>query len=73
VEKNGTYYVAYENIAAHELGDMHEFCIGGYTVTYAGLSYVNQVLSSGTTDSATIDLAKALYAYYQAAMDYIPG
>ena len=73
VEKNGTYYVAYENIAAHELGDMHEFCIGGYTVTYAGLSYVNQVLSSGITDSATIDLAKALFAYCQAALAYIPG
>ena len=68
--KDGKYYIERPNISAHRLDDMHVFTCGGITVTYGGLSYVNQVMtyySSGTT----FEMASALYAYSKAAEAYI--
>ena len=68
--KDGKYYIERPNISAHRLDDMHVFTCGGITVTYGGLSYVNQVMTyykSGTT----FDMASALYAYSKAAEAYI--
>jgi hypothetical protein len=70
VYKDGKYYIERPNISAHRLDDMHVFTCGGITVTYGGLSYVNQVMtyySSGTT----FEMASALYAYSKAAEAYI--
>ncbi len=68
--KDGKYYIERPNISAHRLDDMHVFTCGGITVTYGGLSYVNQVMTyykSGTT----FEMASALYAYSKAAEAYI--
>ncbi len=70
VEKGGRYYISYSNIAAHKLGDMHTFCIDGFTLTYSGLSYVNVLLNDANSTPAAIDMAKALFAYYEAAAAY---
>jgi hypothetical protein len=68
--KDGKYYVERPNISAHRLDDMHVFTCGGITVTYGGLSYVNQVMTYYTSGT-TFDMASALYAYAKAAEAYI--
>jgi hypothetical protein len=62
------YYIESEGIAAKEMDDMYEFTVGGLTVTYGALSYVNSKLNA--TDAEHVNLAKALYAYYAAAEAY---
>ncbi len=68
--KDGKYYIERPNISAHRLDDMHVFTCGGITVTYGGLSYVNQVMTY-YTEGATFEMASALYAYSRAAEAYI--
>ena len=68
--KDGYYYIEKTNIAAHRLDDMHVFTCGGITITYGGLSYVNQVMNF-YTEGTTFDMASALYAYSKAAEAYI--
>ena len=70
VEKNGMYYVELSGISAHKLGQMHTVTVGGLTVEYAALSYVNQVMNYAAADEATVNMAKALYAYAMAAEAY---
>ena len=70
VEKNGLYYVQIPNISAHRLGRMYEITVGGITVTYGAMSYVNQVLNYADATPETVEMAKALFAYYQAAIAY---
>jgi hypothetical protein len=61
------YYIESEGIVAKQLDEMHEFCVGGITVTYGALSYVNSKLTASEETELNINLAKALYAYYVAA------
>ena len=68
--KDGKYYIEKKNISAHRLDDMHVFTCDGITVTYGGLSYVNQVMTYYTSGT-TFDMASALYAYSKAAEAYI--
>ncbi len=68
--KDGKYYIERPNISAHRLDDMHVFTCGGITVTYGGLSYVNQVMTY-YTEGTTFEMASALYAYSKAAEAYI--
>ena len=63
------YYIEFGNIAAKRMDEMHEFKVGGITVTYGVLSYVNSKLSA--SDPLEVNLAKALYAYYAAAKDLL--
>ena len=70
VYKDGYYYIEKANIAAHRLDDMHTFTCGSITITYGGLSYVNQVMTYYTSGT-TFDMASALYAYSKAAEAYI--
>ena len=69
VAKNGKYYVEISAIAAHKLGQMNTVTVGGLSIEYAPLSYVNQVMNY-SKDEATINMAKALYAYAMAAEAY---
>ena len=69
VEKNGLYYVEVVGIAAHKLGQMNTVTVGGLTIEYAALSYVNAVMNV-STDEPIINMAKALYAYAMAAEAY---
>ena len=59
------WYVETKGIIATDLEQMHTFCVGGITVKYGPMSYVFSKLSSTTT--ADVNLAKAVYAYWQAA------
>ena len=70
VYKNGLYYIQKTDIGAHRLDELHVFTCGGITITYGGLSYVNQVMTY-YTEGTTFDMASALFAYSKAAEEYI--
>jgi hypothetical protein len=68
--KGGVYCLEVENIAAHRLDDFHTFTFGDITLTYCGLSYVNQML--GIYNQGVIyDMVLALYYYSQATEAFI--
>ena len=71
VYKDGKYYIEKTDIGAHRLDDMHTFTCGGITITYGGLSYVNQVMNFSGSTAETVNMAKALFAYSKAAEAYI--
>ena len=67
-QKNSTgWFIETDGIAAKNLDQMMEFSVGGITVTYGPMSYVNSKLSNSKTNADTLNLVKALYAYWQAA------
>jgi hypothetical protein len=65
------YYIETDGIIAKQLDEMHEFSVGGITVNYGALSYVNSKLTSSKETELNKNLAKALYAYYAAAEAYL--
>jgi hypothetical protein len=68
--KGGMYCLEVENIAAHRLDEYHTFTCGDITLTYCGLSYVNQML--GIYNQGVIyDMVLALYYYSQATEAFI--
>ena len=70
VYKGGMYRLEVPNIAAHKLDEYHTFTCGDITITYCGLSYVNQIMKN-YTEGTTFDMAVALYNYSQATEAYI--
>jgi hypothetical protein len=70
VYKGGMYRLEVPNIAAHKLDEYHTFTCGDITITYCGLSYVNQIMKS-YTEGTTFDMAVALYNYSQATEAFI--
>ena len=70
VEKDGAYYVEISGIGAHRLSEKYQVTVGGITVTYCALSYVNQVMNFSGSTAETVNMAKALFAYYEAAVAY---
>ena len=70
IQKGDRYYIEVRNIGAHKLDEAHEFTVGGLTMTYSALSYVNTVLNV-SEDEAVVNMAKALYFYSQAAEAYL--
>ena len=67
-QKNNTgWFIETDGIAAKNLDQMLEFSVGGITVTYGPMSYVNSKLTNSKTNADTLNLVKALYAYWQAA------
>ena len=69
IQKGERYYVQISSIAAHELDTFHQVTVGGLSMTYSALSYVNTVLNV-STDEAVVNMAKALYIYAMAAEAY---
>ena len=63
------YYVETSGIAAKDLEKMFEIQVGGITVTYGALSYVNSKANGSNQLEANI--SKALYVYWQAADSYL--
>lgn len=59
------YYVETAGIAAKDLEKMFTIQVGGITVKYGALSYVNS--KAGDTNTLAVNISKALFAYWQAA------
>ena len=71
VQKGSEYYVEIANIAAQDLDAMHTVTVGGLTIRYGGLSYVNTVLNNqAIAGEALVNTAKALFAYNKLAESY---
>ena len=67
-QKNSSgWFIETDGISAKNLDQMMKFSVGGLTVNYGPMSYVNSKLKASSTNEATLNLVKALYAYYQAA------
>ena len=68
---NGSYYVSVKDIAAQNLDATNIINLGGITIHYSGLSYVNTVLKNADTVGQTlVDTVKALYYYNRDAEAY---
>lgn len=65
------YYIQQPNVGAHNLNRMYTFSCGNVTLTYGAMSYVEQVLNNSAAPETLVNVAKALYAYSQAAQAYI--
>jgi hypothetical protein len=63
------YYVETDGIAAKDLEKMFNVQVGGITVNYGALSYVNS--KAGSSNELEANIAKALFAYWQAAEAYL--
>ena len=63
------YYVETDGIVAKELEKLFSVQVGGITVNYGALSYVNS--KAGSANAKDSDIAKALYAYWQAAESFL--
>ena len=61
------YFLEIPDIAAQDLDAMHTLTIGGITVTYSGLSYVNQVLRYENAGETLVNTVKALFIYNKMA------
>jgi hypothetical protein len=70
IASGNRYYVEISDIAAHNLDKAQVVTIGGLTMSYSALSYVNVVLGDEANDSLT-DVVKALYAYAMATEAYV--
>ena len=63
------YYVETDGIAAKDLEKMFSIQVGGITVKYGALSFVNSKANGSNVLEANI--SKALYVYWQAADSYL--
>jgi hypothetical protein len=63
------YYVESSGIAAKDLEHMFSIQVGGITVKYGALSYVNSKVGGSNVLEANI--SKALYAYWVAAEAFL--
>lgn len=70
--KEGVYsgYLEINGIFAKNLDKTYIIQIGGYTIKYSALSYAYAVLKDESSDAALVNLAKALYAYSNAANSF---
>jgi len=70
--KTGKYgkYFEIPDIAAHQLFDDYTITIGGKSVTFSTMSYVQRVLDKGDIGSDLYGVCEMLYAYGKAAYDY---
>ncbi|MGN1053409.1 MAG: hypothetical protein ACI4SH_08500 [Candidatus Scatosoma sp.] len=68
-EENGFTYLEVADIAVKDLGGMHVFKIGGITVNYGAISYV-QTAANATENTALDNVVKALYNAFVAGAEY---
>ena len=71
VQKGSEYYVEIADIAAQHLDITHVVTVGGITVNYSGLSYVNMVMNNQSVAGENlVNTAKALFVYNKLAEAY---
>lgn len=69
--KNGSYYeIKVSDIPAHKLHEMYEVKVGSITLNYGVFSYCAAAMSNASNENLK-NVGRALYAYNQAAIEYI--
>ena len=69
-DQAGQYVISISDIVAKDLDKTYTITIGGYTITYCALSYVEETLSATGNSAALENLVKALYSVSVAAEEY---
>ena len=70
-DKTGQYQIArIRGIKASHIGDTIELNVNGATVSYSPLNYCKNVLDDPSQDENLQNTVKALYWYWQAALEY---
>ena len=70
-QKGNLYYVESEGIPAHNLGKEIVTEVEGMTITYNPLSYAYIALSREGIDENLKSVMRAMYLYYEAALEYL--
>ena len=65
------YYVEETSIAANDLATLKEFSVHGVDFKFSALDYAKSVVGSSRMSDTQKNLAKALFQYNQAAIDYL--
>ena len=68
--QEGQYVISITGIVSKDLDKVYTITIGGYTITYCALSYVEQTLSGTVENVALANLVKALYSLSVEAEQY---
>ena len=68
--QEGQYVISISGIVAKDLDKTYTVTVGGYTITYSALSYVETTLNGTNSSVALKNLAKALYSLSVAAEEY---
>ena len=66
----GQYVISISGIVAKDLDEIYTIKVGGYTITYCALSYVEGTLSNTETTVTLANLVKTLYALSIEAEQY---
>ena len=68
--QDGQYVISIRGIVSKDLDKVYTITIGGYTITYCALSYVEQTLSGTVENVALANLVKELYSLSVEAEQY---
>ena len=68
--QEGQYVISISGIVAKDLDKTYTITVGGYTITYSALSYVETTLNATNNSVALKNLVKALYSLSVAAEEY---
>ena len=68
--QNGQYVISISGIVSKDLDKVYTITVGGYTITYCALSYVEETLSGTVEKVALANLVKALYSLSVEAEKY---
>ena len=68
--QNGQYVISISGIVSKDLDKTYTIRVGGYTITYCALSYVEETLSKTVDNVALENLVKALYSLSVEAEQY---
>jgi hypothetical protein len=68
--QEGQYVISITGIVSKDLDKTYTITIGGYTITYSALSYVETTLADANVGAALENLAKALYSLSVQAEEY---
>ena len=68
--QDGHYVISISGIVSKDLDEVHTITVGGYTITYCALSYVEETLSGTVGNVALANLVKALYSLSVEAEQY---
>ena len=60
--QNGLYVISIAGIVSKDLDETYTITVGGYTITYCALSYVEGTLAGTVESEALANLVKALYS-----------
>lgn len=70
IKRGNKYYVVIPNIYSYDLDTPFTVTVGGYTISYSGLSYGYKALTSASANDDLKNLMRAMYKYNQSANVY---